>query len=254
MPRPLGSPLFDLNEMELSGGMTHRMAVLLAERNLLPPPAEGGGGKGKTRLWNIRGIKHMALIGAVHAAGTEMLLAARLIQVAAKQIEEKEAYGRIPARLDDYWRKIGTSPTLEEVPSADEGDNDWQYHLWLRGFPHAYTPRVGQKYDWRIVVAGRRYLYTGTGMKVAGSEEFDGYEPVARVDAWDRGQDATVSAVEYENIDGQLVLPLELKNEYISGRRDAVGIIIANASLAIRLAMDKIADFRLGRLAEAEQF
>lgn len=246
MPRPLEAPLFDLPELELAGGVTHRNAVFLAERGLLPPPATGGGGKGKTRLWDVRGLKHIAVIGAMHAAGIELLLAARLLQAVAADHEENQGYGRLPVGLDNYLRLTGNHPSLDEVPSREEGDNDWPYHLWLRRYPGVYTPRIGQKHDWRIVIADRHHVYMGTGMPVLGMEEFGGYDPVARIDEWERGQEATVTAIELmEMPDGNITIPDDLRAEYLSARRDAIGIITANASLSIRVAMDKIADYRM---------
>ena len=246
MKRALNDPLFDLGELELAAEASHRNAVMLAEAGLLPEHTYGGG-KGRARLWGMAGLSHMAIVGGLHKSGADWFLSAKIAGAIVKEIVEFGGYGRFPIGLNDFWREVSPgeteAPSLEEEPNQNHWDREWLLHLWLTKNRQSYTPEQGLRNDIRISIVDRRFILSGTGMRVAGEPpELQGFVPVARIEGWSRGNDAKIDSM---GISGESRIRNKIYGEFISAWRDCIGKITVNGSLAIRAAMVRITKYRL---------
>lgn len=210
--------------------------MLLGERGLLPEPEMIGDDRG-ARLYGINALKRCVLVGALQAAGVELLLAARLVEGIAEEMEP--AYGTIPSNLMNLIRGAGVN--LARVPG--DLNNDYWLHRALIGGGE-YRPGVAYGGDFLLEVADRRYVFMGAlGLRTHG-----GMDATFRVSGWERGSEATITHIASEA--GTLGTPegdtrLEaLRQEYQSARDNALGLLRINCGLAIRTGLDRIAVHR----------
>lgn len=244
---------FDTGDFAVGAGLTRRNISLLEEKGLLPAPtneAERGG----LRLWDTISLKRVALVGAFHRAGVELLLAGRLVDAVAGELEAR--YGEFPSRLDEYLtRPLNTnhphSPwgKVKGEPGEDVHDDFWLHHRLVTG-TSIYQRNKAMRFDWFIEVVDREFLFLGVeGLKTV---SMDGAtvdaEPLYRIRGWARGADAmTVGVVEEA---GNLGDPetrerlARIDAEFHDARENAVGLLRINASLAIRNALDAVHDHR----------
>jgi hypothetical protein len=194
---------------------------------------------GVARLWDIRALKRIIIIGALRAAGIELLLAGRLCAAIADPFESR--HGKLRANIDDAWRLLKI-----DVPEGwrDDADNDFWFHADLvrHGLPHRNHAAGG---DLLLEIADRRYAFAGA----FGWPEL--HDPLFLIKEWERGE--TASIVPVLDLVGEAGTPTAEANikawerEFASAYRDAVGLLRLNVSLAIRNGLDRIAGHRAGK-------
>lgn len=235
--------LFTAPEMEAGSGVSHRNFVFLAERDLLPP-AEVGGGKGRSRAWAMRGLSWMATVGAIHGSGIDLLLAAKLVHAAIFDLESSR--GHLWSNLESILRSARKMPTIEEVPGG--AYNDYWMHRWIKRNTDSYVERQSIKTDATIEIADKAYCYEGAiwSPPYSGS----GFPGLCRVSLV-RGGDVEVVTPLTEAgysaetpYDGSEPIPDRILEEYRQAYRNSVGLIRVNISLAIRNALDAVERYR----------
>lgn len=262
-PKNTSPDRFTSTELAIAAAAPQRAMESLARADLLPPSA-GEGGRGGVKLWTSRGVAHIALVGALRLTGVELLLAARLVNTVAEELES--AYGQISANLERYLEKdLNPSHTHFPWSSALNADGDirdefWLHHKLVTGTA-AYKPGLALDGDWIIEIADREFVFIGNRREkhmiqtllISGSDA-DYARSLARIVGWERGSDATVLDFMAE-VDRNYRDPdfesraADLERKYMAARRNATGLLTINASLAIRNAFDAIHRHRRGNTA-----
>lgn len=236
MIRPSQPDLFELAEMEAAAGLSHRNATLLAERQLLPEPESGGGTRGKTRLWDIRGLKQFAVLGALYNAGVPLIMAGRLLQSIRDELEP--AYGFIPSCIEYLFMRSGASlPSEHAIKTPDE---EYWLHSYLVNMPEHYVPGRALDHDFVMVIADREFASIETRKDFLSPR----CEQAFRITGWDRAEQARVVGIAEEiskissnrySEDERSVIDL-----YRMAFSNSLGMIVVNISLSIRTALDRI--------------
>jgi hypothetical protein len=244
MPRPSRNPgpRFSFAELAVAGDMTRRAVQHVIETGLLPP---GG---------DIRTLKRMATIGGFAAAGVPLLCAAKI--AAAILVEFNESDGEAPSGLRFIVRELSD----DEVSAVREnGDaNDYWYHLAL--YKHrkklGLSESLGKtRFDAFIEIIDREFVFMSAANNLL---ILDGvtHRPqeaqfIGWLEGWERASDARlVPLYEKIHIDGCATADrpdntgAELVNAALDARLNAVGTIRVNVSLAIRQALDRVAEYR----------
>jgi hypothetical protein len=262
-PRKDSPPdLFTSTDLAVAAGLTPRNFSLLQDRGLIPD-AEGGDGRGASRAWRTEGLEILAVVGALHKGGLELLPAGRLAKIIAEEFIG--SYGALPANLTQYLR-----PPLNPLPgnlfpwhgkNVDPAhvqkmeDAFWLHHLLCRetGIYQKRTALLGDVY---IEIADRQYVYTrfGTGGSLihsyAGVEIRDA-APSYRILGWEKGSEAEARSIDAElknfdfHRDAEARAQLRcIQEEFVSARRNAMSMLVINISLAIRNALDALQEHR----------
>lgn len=244
---------FTTREMAIAAELTTRNMGLLHDMRLAPASMEGGGGKGGHRLYGSPALAHAALIGALHLAGFELLVAARLAEAFAEEMGL--VYGKLHSNIATYLQaphnpRPGYRPWTETGAEGDLGDDYW-VHGQLIDSPVNYRRGEALLGDMIIDIADQEFVLTEThrassvkvfspvlkgGMPASPDYRIVGRGTSARVvpitdevDSLDFSEDP-VSAERYRT----------LQQDYLFARENAVTRVRVNVSLAIRNAFDRV--------------
>ena len=236
MTRPSLPDFFELAEMEAAAGLSHRNAVLLAERQLLPEPISGGGTRGKTRLWDIRGLKQFAVLGALYNAGVPLIMASRLLQAIRNELEP--SYGFIPSGIEDLFMKSGFNLPHEKMSNA--GDDEYWLHSQLVKCPEYYRSGEALDHDLIMMIADREFA----SLEIKRDMLTPYIDMSFRIFGWDRAEQARVIGIN-EEIGNPISEEYSKKKllvteSYKKAFSNSLGMIVVNTSLAIRTALDRI--------------
>lgn len=265
MARPgrSAADVFTSREVAIAADLTARNFALLADQNLAPGPSNDGLGKAGHRTYDSAGLAHAALIGALHLAGFELLVSARL--AAAFAGDCGASYGRLPSNLNAFVRgEMNPNKGLPwgEMPkdlTVDFEQDYWLHHL-LRNRSEVYKRGIAIRGDCIIEIADHALVLTTT----LGLEKIKIFSPVSREGLpanpdyriVGRGASAQIVPIhqEVDSLDFQInpksaEKMRRLEQEYLSGRTDAVTLVRVNLSLAIRNAFDRVQDDRESKAA-----
>jgi hypothetical protein len=255
--------LFTSRELALAAGLSARNFGLLAEQGVAPMPADGGRGRAGHRSYSGAALAQTALIGALHLAGFELLVSARLAAAFSKNFEE--SYGKLPSNLGIFLQpplnpKPGFTPWINN-PGGEHVDieQDYWLHERLRNRSSIYQRNMAQDGDMIIEIADGMFVLT----HVRGSENVRTFSPVTRCGLpaspdyriVGRGSAAHIVPVheELENLNYENPRTAEqlrcIEREYLDGRKHAVVVAKINVSLAIRNAFDRVQDDRANKRA-----
>lgn len=257
--------LFTSSELALAAGISLRNFNVLIEHGLAPPTDHDHAGKQSTRYWDQFGVGEMALTGALIRAGAELFTAARLSHVILDDFTA--ARGRLPSRLDMFLEKDYNDqhPKFPWQANAAEGnwsDDDFWLHRTLRVHTDVYLRDTRLNGDMILEIADRRYVYTrfdyfGRIPNLSRVQPWgmtDGNEPDVEYEivGWERGREASLRHFsDLVDLPGMLDNPekqraaKKLENDWLQARRNALGLLRVNVSLAIRTAFDAIHDSRV---------
>ncbi|MFN3076370.1 MAG: hypothetical protein ABT940_05735 [Alphaproteobacteria bacterium] len=248
---------FTATELEIGGGLPLRSVEILL-KNGVAPPAETDPERGSVRYWGTRGVQRIALVGAIFQGGAELLLASRLSAAIAEEIELFYVSG-LHSNLWYSCRKSGKASDYVKWTQAkvDHPSEDYWLHRFMRIETSDYHPGVAMPGDTIIEIVDRQYVFinTNNGIRVHSPVSSEGIEaqPSYRVTGWEKGSSAEVHSVADE-VDsfGFHANPAakeqyrRIEAEFMEARRNAVGLLKINMSLAIRKAFDAIFDHRSG--------
>jgi hypothetical protein len=256
-PRVLADDIFTSREIALAAGLTPRNYGFVVDEGLAPPAREpAADGRSGSKLYHAEAMAQTALVGALHAAGFELLVSARL--AAAFADEYGASHGRLPANLNAFWRSKALNPgggipwgkTDSDIPI----DQDFWIHHLLRNRSEVYRRSTAIPGDCVIEIADNTYVLTRIhDLAIKTSSPASGEalpaSPLYRIVG--RGAAAHIVPIHTEvdtmdfGIDPRSREKMcSLEDEYMSGRRHAVTLVSVNLSLAIRNAFDRLQDVR----------
>jgi hypothetical protein len=234
MPRPRKFPadLFSYSELAIGGDMTKRDIQHLAEskEKLIPP------GRGTPAL------KRVAEIGAFRAAGLTLFTAARLAK-GINRYEFNQYDGEAPSGLNFLARNLSRE-AIKLLPPQAEQTNDYHYHFALFQNPTVYPKGKALGSDAIIEVVDFRLIFHS-------SRQFPKPGLVGWIESLGRTGDARIihiseklGAIDDQENPGWRNENERLEADALREREDAVAKTIVNVSLAIRTALDRIAEHR----------
>jgi hypothetical protein len=209
-------------------------------------------GRGGHRTYESPALAQAALIGALHLAGFELLVSARLAEAFAE--EAGLVVGRLFSNIQTYLQaphnpKPGYRPWV--ASPNDQVDDDFWVHDRLIDSAVNYRPGVAMIGDMVIDIADHEYVLTehhgaanvpifspvsSKGLPASPDYRIVGRGSAARivpitdeVDSLDFSIDP-VSAARYK----------ALQEDYLAARENAVTRVRVNVSLAIRNAFDRV--------------
>ena len=259
MARPFhAEDRFSSRELAVAAELTPRNVSLLIEQGLAPPAAEGEGGRGGHRSYDGVGLGAIALLGAFHKAGMELLVAARLAGVMAE--DYRHTKGRLPSNLQTYLQRPlnptpGHQPWDRCLPQFDLDDDYW-LHDRLRFHTEIYQPWTALRGDMVVEIVDQTYVLTrwhdleigvfspvSKAMPASPEYRITGRGSGARIAAIHEGLKSFDFSVDRESADALR----EQEGAYLHAHQNAVTRLRINVGLAIRNSLDRLADDRAGR-------
>jgi len=242
--------LFTTRELALAASLTPRNMALLHDKRLAPESTlSGSDGQGGHRLYDSPALAHAALIGALHLAGFELLVSARLAGDYAE--EEGHIRGKLHSNLASYIQapfnpRPGYRPFGPEVDLSD----DYSVHCGLMDSIIDYRPGVAIRGDMIIDIADHEFVLTEThdiSIRVFSPVGTEGMVASPDYRIVGRGSAATIVPVidEVDTLDFEMdpasaARYKALQEDYLRARENAVARVRVNVSLAIRNAFDRI--------------
>lgn len=255
MGRPTKSTdlLFTSRELALAADLSLRNMSLLHEQGVAPAPAEAGTGRGGHRLYSSVALAHAALVGALHLAGFELLVSARLAQAVADDFAAM--YGKLHSNLAAFLQAPhnptpGRRPWSGQDTDLQLEDDFWVYSR-LADSAVNVRPGVAIAGDLIIDIADHEYVLTEThgsrGVKIFSPVLKEGLSasPDYRIEG--RGSSARIVPItdEVDSMDfsadpASAARYRTLQQDYLAARENAVTRVRINVSLAIRNAFDRV--------------
>jgi hypothetical protein len=255
--------IFTSREVAVAADLSARNFALLSEEGLAPTSLEGAQGRAGHRSYDGVRLAHAALIGALHLAGFELLVSARLATAFADNYHTN--YGKLPSNLGVYLQKP-LNPTPGHYPWTDRGeedqvdlDHDFWLHDRLRNRSTIYQRGVAFRGDFIIDIADHAFVLT----EHLGMEKVKVFSPVSgalpaspdyRIDG--RGTATRIIPIHQEvdsldfSVNARAANRMrELEQQYLDARENAVSRVRINLSLAIRNAFDRLQDDRANKAA-----
>ena len=261
-PRPLAEDRFTTREMAIVAQLTPRNFALLVDEGLAPVALEESLGQSGHRTYDSAALTHCALIGSIHLAGMELLVAARL--AAAMADAYGASYGRLPSNLASLLRSSlnptpGCFPWGKSLPHIDT-DNDYWLHERLRFHTGIYNPRTALRGDLLIDIADQAYVLTrhlDSNVKMF-SPVSDPLTTSPEYRIVGRGRASRVvpiheelPSLDFSRDKASADALRELQVEYQSAYDNAETRLCINVSLGVRNGLDRLADARASRTAIA---
>lgn len=266
MSRPsLPADRFTSRELAVAAELTTRNMSLLVDQRLAPQPIDGAGGRGGHRSYDSVGLGAIALLGAFHRAGMELLIAARLAGAVAE--DYCSTYGRLPSNLAAYLQHPhnptpGWAPWDRALPQI-EIDDDYWLHNRLRFHTEIYKPWKALRGDLVVEIVDQTYVlirYHDSDIHITSPvSDVLSASPEYRIKG--RGAAARISPIHEGirsfdfSIDKESSDTLRARQtEYLDARENAVTQLRINVALAIRNGLDRVADDRAGRARRPEVY
>ncbi|HEX2524818.1 MAG TPA: hypothetical protein VHL31_00745 [Geminicoccus sp.] len=203
------------------------------------------------RYYDSVGLAEGAFIGAAVTSGVGLFLSATLCRAVSDELVR--SFEPLPSGLDEYLQtplnpRPGDYPwepkPEDKLISIRISDDFWLHHL-LRTRSGIYRPRQAMDGDFMIEIVDRAYVFVGPS----------GHDPapLCRIKEWERGEDQAYVQSLAAELPGRYGTPAadkrlrEIEAEFENARRNAVGTLRINFSLAIRNAFDAIHEHRLAK-------
>ncbi|TIQ67023.1 MAG: hypothetical protein E5X41_06035 [Mesorhizobium sp.] len=214
---------------------------------------------------DIRALKRVAAIGAFLSGGMPLLLAGRVANTLLLEFNQDD--GEVPSGLSQMARSLPAEIIRDHV----QGISDYWYHRGLynagEGAPDT-APGINDYYvageplgsDAIIEIIDRQYLFVRNIQLKTLNPWADRLQTVEAVfagwiEGWSRSEEfRVVHITERVQIDKEWgrAQAKRLQAEATERRRCAVATVTINVSLAVRVALDRVAEFRAKRKAERE--
>lgn len=226
MARPSNDPrdFFGPTELALAAGITVRNVQFLKDNGLMP---DGNG---------VPALKRAAFIGGLLSAGLSLIEAGRAAQ--ALSFEPRSADGEFRSGLEALARSLPGDFIRTDVEA-----NDYWCHRWINEAAElggvSYKRHSAKTGDVIIEIADRSRVYLG-------HVGFNAFELIGEISDW--GTAGMTCKAWFDLPEPTEASEAEAK-EY---RENALGLSRTNVSLAIRTALDVIADHRKERLARTQ--
>lgn len=243
---------FTSRELALAAGLSLRNFSLLHEEGLAPTSSSESSGRGGHRTYESPALAQAALIGALHLAGFELLVSARLAEAFAE--EAGLVYGRLFSNIQTYLQaphnpKPGYRPWA--ASPNDQVDDDFWVHDRLIDSVVNYRPGVAMIGDMVIDIADHEYVLTehhgAANVPIFSPVSSKGLPASPDYRIVGRGSAARIVPItdEVDSLDFS-INPVSaaryraLQEDYLAARENAVTRVRVNVSLAIRNAFDRV--------------
>lgn len=188
----------------------------------------------------IRDLKRVAIIGGFMRAGLPLLTAARLAKVVLYEFNEND--GEAFSGLDRLARYL--PDVIATLPSDAAATNDFHYHRALLTQPALYTKGKALRDDALVEIVDSTIVFLGSGI-------FPANDLIGWIEGLGRGEEAKIiyitevigKCADAEN-QGWRERADKLEAEARDQRENAIARTIINISLAIRSALDRVAEHR----------
>lgn len=110
---------FPTRELAIAAAIPLKSLLFLIEQGLAPDPDDGPVGKGNHRSYDIVSLGKVALAGAIHRAGVELLIAARVARIATEKYDPIS--GMLPLNIS-YLLDGNNSSNDESLNAANWED------------------------------------------------------------------------------------------------------------------------------------
>lgn len=261
MARPRSDRLLDqftTGDLAVASGVGSRNIALLNDVGLLPRPSIDAEGQSGHRIYDYATLKRVAAVGALHSAGVEILLAARLLDIL-----QDDFGGETPSNmrycLDLAMRsapgKAPWPPSVEGVAGFSRGSEFWVHHA-LSTYGGGYVPGAALAGDACVEIADRAYVTARPlgdlprPLSVAANVRLRA-NPIAKIRNWVRGSGLQIEDLgdlignfDFEECPENRARMRRLEIEFEAAFENAVGVLRINLSLAIRRALDRLAMHR----------
>ena len=252
-PTKTSDLLFTSRELAVAADLSARNMSLLHDEGLAPAVTEAGAGRGGHRLYSSIAVAHAALIGALHLAGFELLVSARLAEAVADDFAAM--YGKLHANLSvflqaPYNSTPGRRPWTDDdsIPQLD--DDFWVYNRLIDS-PVDLRPGTAIPGDMIIDIADHEYVLTEThgsrGIKIFSPVMKEGLPASPDYRIVGRGSAARIVPItdEVDTMDftvdpASAARYRALQEDYLAARENAVTRVRINVSLAIRNAFGRL--------------
>ena len=235
--RTYPSSLFSLPDVEAGAPLPARSHDFLISRGFAAASVSGGGRGLGPRLWDSTGLSVWALNSVLYWSGLEAVPAARLAVALGTHFHG--VYGRSMGNIHHIATAIlRQNPTLfDGLPPPDEktgvtDDADYYSHVLRRS--ELYVQGKETKDDLCIEIVNRKFVFFGkpTSSDLSLALVINGWERGGEVDIRD------LNAMEEQEAK-------EANNNANDARRQSLGRLSVNISLATREAYDRIYNIRL---------
>ncbi len=185
----------------------------------------------------------MCVIGAFVSAGAPMLVAGRLAEKLLWSFNQAD--GEMPSGLSEMSLRLAD----DERSPRDGEPNDYWYHRCLYPRPGLYFAGETDRSDVYVEIADREHVYLSTRKGLALLDPLDPAFPETSyegwIEGWGRGAEPRFqSLAELGDVDSASVTA-----RAVFARKNAVGLLTINASLAIRNGLDRLVAYREGKAA-----
>jgi DNA-binding transcriptional MerR regulator len=243
--------LFTSRELAVAADLSSRNIALLHEEGLAPTAVESETGRGGHRLYTSVALAHAALIGALHLAGFELLVSARLAQALA------DDFGAMRGKLHSNMNSVARAhrALFSGHPEVHTDDDFWLFGQLVDRVVD-YRPSHAAPGDVILEIADHHYVLTASygprALKVFSPVLKDGMAASPDYRIIGRGASVRVVSIadEIDSMDfavdpASAARYRSLQLEYLAARENAVTLVRVNVSLAIRNAFGRVHQDRL---------
>jgi hypothetical protein len=223
---------FSTSEVAGAVGITSRNVMYLCALGVVPI-AEGGQGKGSHRRFDCDGLGRLAVTAAFYNAGVEIYLAGKLVEQIGEQTEVQD--------LSNLYSLIDGphSGVLSWMSENGWADNVYYLHRAFRERSNSYVPRQTLPYDHLIEIFDRTFVFLSHVPNLSRkAPPLPKPTALFKISGWKKGEDSI------ELHDGPVHRRGRLPREWDLALHNYKGMTRVNASLAIRDALDEIAENR----------
>jgi len=206
---------------------------LMESKEQFVPPGRG-----------IRALKRAAEIGAFRATGLTLFTSARLAKTILDEFNQYD--GEAPSGLNFLARNLSRE-AIKLLPPQAEQTNDYHYHYALIRHPDSYPKGKTLGSDAIIEIVDFRLIFIS-------SRQFPKPSLVGWIEGLGRGEDARIvhvaeklGLIDDQENPGWRAVSAQLENDALRDRENAIARTTINVSLAIRSALDRIAEHRASK-------
>lgn len=238
--------LFSAPELEGACGFVERSLEFLKRDKLMPEAVEPGG-RGRAALYDMEGLQKLSATGAMFAVTGSLVTSARVADAVVSGMLDH--YDYLPFGLNDIVREnIALLSGLDEEIRVDDEIHPYLVFKYLRDHNGSYAPRKARKYDLKLVIVDRQYVFQALPIPSLDSYKHEGMnlQPELEIDWPSRGQEERVEIrtfAAYHSKHGEAAAA-NLQKKYNAALESPVSVVVLNLSLAIRNTIDAIYESR----------
>ncbi len=226
---------FTTPEVAEATGVTSRNVMYLCSIGAVPV-AEGGHGRGRHRQLDIEGLARVAVIAALYNAGVEIYLASKLVEAIG---DDSDVHGI--SNLEALISRPHSGVIKLMIEQGWDTENAFYLHRAFRRHSNSYTPHIAIAYDRLFEICDRTFVFLNHLAPDSENQTlWPSKKPTAlfKISGWRKGDSVELKHALSPPRGGRL------PREWADALQNFRGMMRINVSLAIRDALDSIADSR----------